>query len=230
MDLVMLDTRLEGRQQQVPATSPGLADPNRRLISAEQEAWWFGQLNASKDRGTRWRFVGQQTMMGQLLNPDGSPFNTDQWDGYPFARNRFLSYLNSQSIPNVVVLTGDIHTSWTNEISANPFVPNASPQAVEFVCPAITSPGIDDRAQATALEAQIGATHPHVKYVELFRRGYLLVDLTRERAQAEFYHVRTITERSREEELGRAMLAAAGEARLRPGTASAPRPAPAAAP
>lgn len=231
MDLIMLDTRLEGRNQQLTGGSPALFDPNRRLISAAQESWLFSELNTSRDRGTRWRFVGQQVMMGHLLNPDGAPFNNDQWDGYPFARNRFLGHLASAGINNVVVLTGDIHSSWANEISVNPFsAATATPQAVEFVCPAITSPGIDDRAQAAALEAQLGATHPHIKYVNLFRRGYLLVDLTPDRAQAEFYHVRTITERSREEDLGRVMFAASGENRLRTGTVSAPQTAPAAAP
>jgi alkaline phosphatase D len=224
MDLVMLDTRLEGRDEQMNSLA-GLADPNRRLISNSQEAWFHQELTASRARGTHWRFVGQQVMMGQLVSPDGAPFNYDQWDGYPVTRNRLLNHLATERIGNVVVLTGDIHSSWANEISANPFVPTATPLAVEFVTPAVTSPGIDDRAQATALQLQVGATHPHVKYVELFRRGYTLVDLTRERAQAEFYHLRTITERNQEEELGIAVAVAAGENRVRPATASSQRPA-----
>jgi alkaline phosphatase D len=222
MDFVMLDTRLSGRSQQVGPTNPALLDPNRTLLGADQEAWFLQELVSSRNRGTRWRFVGQQVMMGQLLSADGAPFNTDQWDGYPVSRARLLNQLTTNQIGNVVVLTGDIHSSWGNEITANPFVPGGyTAQAVEFVTPAITSPGIDDRAQATGLQQQIGATHPHVKYVELFRRGYLLIDLTAERAQAEWYHVRTITERSRDEELGRVLQAASGDSRLRPGDASA---------
>jgi alkaline phosphatase D len=220
MDFVVLDTRLAGRSQQVAANSPALLDANRGLLGAEQEAWFFQELLASRNRNTRWRFVGQQVMMGQLLNPDGSPINTDQWDGYPAARARVLGHLAQNQISNVVVLTGDIHSSWGNEITGNPFAPGYVAQAVEFVCPAVTSPGIDDRAQATALQLQIGATHPHVKYVDLFRRGYLLMDVTAERAQAEWYHVRTITERTADEELGRVLFASSGETRLRVGTAS----------
>ena len=107
--------------------------------------------------------------MSQLVGADG-PFNTDQWDGYVASRNRLLQSLATNSIDNVVVLTGDIHSSWANEIAVNPFAAaTARPQAVEFVGPAVTSPGIDDLAQATALAAQIGTTHPHVKYVDLFR-------------------------------------------------------------
>jgi alkaline phosphatase D len=224
MDLTMLDTRLAGRSQPTAPTSAALLDPSRTLLGDEQEGWLFQQLSASRNRGTKWRILGQQVMMGQLLNPDGTPFNADQWDGYPVARARLLSYLASNQIGNVAVLTGDIHSSWGNELTVNPFAPGYTAQAVEFVCPAVTSPGIDDRAQATGLQLQIGATHPHVKYVELFRRGYLLMDVTPERIQGEWYHVRTILERTADEELGKVLFAAAGENRLQTGTASQAAP------
>ena len=222
LDLTMLDTRLEGRGQQA-ANVAGLADLNRVLISAEQEAWFYQQLVNSQARGTRWRFVGQQVMMSQLLGADG-PLNLDQWDGYPTSRARFLQSLAANQINNTVVLTGDIHSSWGNEIAANPFAASYRAQAVEFVTPAITSPGIDDRAQATGFQQQISATHPHVKYIELFRRGYMLLDLDRDRAQAEWYHVRTITERTTDVDLGRVLRVASGETSLTASTtASSPR-------
>jgi alkaline phosphatase D len=63
-----------------------------------------------------------------------------------------------------------------------------------------------------------------VKYVELFRRGYLLMDVTPERIQGEWYHVRTILERTADEELGKVLFAAAGENRLQTGTASQAAP------
>ena len=226
MDLIMLDTRLTGRSQQVPNTSPAVADPSRTLLGAEQEAWLFAELTASQARGTQWRVIGQQVMMAQLLGADGAPVNADQWDGYIASRNRLLQHL-ATGINNVAVLTGDIHSSWGNEIAANPFVPNFQSQAVEFVGPAVTSPGIDDRDQATALQQQIGASHPHIKYVELYRRGYLLIDIDRERAQGEWYHVKTITERSTEQELGRVLRAMSGTPRLVAGTQSASRANPA---
>lgn len=161
--------------------------------------------------------------MAQLLNPNGTPFNTDQWDGYVASRNRLLQNLAERQIGNVVVLTGDIHSSWGNEISINPFSSASDTRlAVEFVTPAVTSPGIGDEAQAAALRAQIYATHPHIKYVDLFRRGYTLVDITPERAQAEWNHVATITSRSSNEELATVLRTASGENRLVAGTASAP--------
>lgn len=225
VDLIMLDTRLVGRDQQVPPDNPAIAAPARTLLGPDQEAWLYRRLSGSQARSTRWRVLGQQVMMAQLLGANGVPFNSDQWDGYIASRNRLLQYIGDNSINNVVVLTGDIHTSWGNEIAVNPFAAaTATRQAVEFVTPAVTSPGIDNLAQATALEGQIGATHPHVKYVNLFRRGYLLVDVTRERAQAEWYHMRTITSRTPDQELARVLQAPSGESRLVV-TAEASRPA-----
>ncbi len=80
------------------------------------------------------------------------------------------------------------------------------------------------RAQATGFQQQIQATHPHVKYVELFRRGYLLLDLDRDRVQGEWYHLRTIAERSTDADLGRVLRVANNETSLTvTTTASAPR-------
>ncbi len=218
MDLVMLDTRLQGRDQQVAANSTELANAGRTLLGRDQESWLFRQLSGSSDNGARWRLLGQQTMMAQLLGPNGLPFNTDQWDGYPASRTNLLNHISTQKIDNVVVLTGDIHSSWANEVAVNPFVPSMSTRlAVEFVGTSVTSPGIDDRAQAGPLEAGLLQT-PHIKYVNLSRRGYMLIDVNRDRAQAEWYHVQTITERSTAVELARVFRTDSGTNRLTAGT------------
>lgn len=221
-DLIMLDTRLIGRDQQVvdPCDAAHIADPTRQLLGEPQEAWFFNQLDRSQRRGTHWRLIGQQVMFGQLVNvlaPGGCIFNPDQWDGYAAARGRVLGKLSDDGIDNVIVLTGDIHSSWGNDLTSSPFDPatydpasGAGSLAVEFVTPAVTSPGIDDAAQAAQLGGAIRATHPHVKYVDLFHRGYALLDITRDQVQCEWYHVATITERSAEESLANSLLVAAG--------------------
>jgi alkaline phosphatase D len=221
-DLIMLDTRLIGRDQQVadPCDSAQRADPTRQLLGEAQESWFFAELQGSRRRGTRWRLIGQQVMFGQLVNvlaPGGCIFNPDQWDGYAAARARVLGKLVDGGIDNVIVLTGDIHSSWGNDLTSSPFDPTAynpatgsGSLAVEFVTPAVTSPGIDDATQAALFGGAIRATHPHVKYVDLFHRGYALLDITREQVQCEWYHVATIKERRADESLANALLVAAG--------------------
>ena len=220
LDLTMLDTRLEARDQQVLESSPLVNSPNRTIIGAQQEEWLFRQWTKSVARGARWRVLGQQVMMSQVLNTDGTPFNADQWDGYTASRNRILQFLGQANVNNVVVLSGDIHSSWANEVSVNPFAVGtalARRQAVEFVGPGVTSPGIDDEAQATALAGGLRATHPHIQYVNLFRRGYYVLDVNRDRAQAEWYHVRTIKERAATEDLAAVYFTNNGESRLQVG-------------
>jgi alkaline phosphatase D len=228
LDLIMLDTRLAGRDEQAadPCDAATIGDPNRQLLGEEQESWFFDQLAHSRARGARWRLIGQQVMMGQLVNvlaPGACVFNADQWDGYAAARARLLTFLASKQIDNVVILTGDIHSSWGNEITANPFDPasynpatGAGSVAVEFVTPAVSSPGIEDPVQAAQLAFVLRATHPHVKFVELNRRGYALLDITPERVQCEWYHVATITEPSEAESLAAALLVANGTSHLVP--------------
>jgi alkaline phosphatase D len=173
-------------------------------------------------------------MFSQLVNvlsPGACAFNPDQWDGYAAARARVLATLAEQQVNNVVILTGDIHSSWGNDIAADPFDPSsytgssgAGSVAVEFVTPAVTSPGIDDPAQAAQFAALLRATHPHIKYVELFRRGYTLLDVTAERVQAEWYHLETISERSTGETLAAMLETRDGENHLVPAAAaSTPR-------
>jgi alkaline phosphatase D len=229
VDMIMLDTRLFGRDQQLAdaCDTAALADPARQLLGKAQERWFFQELERSQRRGARFRLIGQQVMFGQLVNviepPGTCVFNTDQWDGYPAARARVLARLAEKRINNVVVLTGDIHSSWGSDITATPFdsatydrVTGAGSVAVEVVTPAVTSPGIEDPAQAAAFAAVLRATHPHIKYVELSKRGYALLDITPERVQAEWYHLETILERRPDVILAAALQARAGENHFSP--------------
>lgn len=81
-DLLMLDTRLHGRSEQVDRLDQRrLSDPARRLLGADQLAWLQYQLSTSTRRGARWRLLGQQCMFGQLFNAQQQVLNADQWDG-----------------------------------------------------------------------------------------------------------------------------------------------------
>jgi alkaline phosphatase D len=207
----MLDTRLHGRDLQaafkgsqfLPMNDPIIIDPNRSLLGFDQEAWLYDALSGSQSRGARWRFIDQQVMMTQLAVPGtngATTLNPDQWDGYAPSRQRLFRHLADNYIDNTVVLTGDIHSGWCNDLTFNPWDPGAYDPTtgqgvvgVELVSPAISSPGpIPDPADAIPTAAALRATSPHIKYVDLYRRGYVLVDADRERVQGEIWHVPSI--------------------------------------
>lgn len=56
----------------------------------------------------------------------------------------------------------------------------------------MTSPGFPDGA-AEAAGIAVPVANPHIRYVEAKSRGFVLVDVTRQRTQAEYYYVRSIT-------------------------------------
>ena len=75
-------------------------------------------------------------------------------------------------------------------------------------------------------------TRPHLRWHDLDRQGYGLLDLAPERAQAEWWFVETVTERRADERFARALRTRAGRSHLEPVVlasrppAGAPPPAP----
>jgi alkaline phosphatase D len=251
-DLLMLDTRIHGRDLQaafkggvaaIPANDPVINDATRTLLGFDQEQWLYARLSESKQRGATWRLLGQQVMMAQLSQTFGNSFlNPDQWDGYRPARERLYSHLRDHYIDNVVVMTGDIHSSWGHDLVSNPWAQGSYDPAtgrgvlgVEFVTPAVSSPGplgeFPDPALLAQLYGGFPLLAPHTRYVEFVRRGYTLLDIDRERVQGEFWHVDTIDQRTGNQVLARALVDEAGKNGLKAASgASSARAAPDPAP
>ena len=76
--------------------------------------------------------------------------------------------------------------------------------------------------------ASVRAARPHLHYVDGRYRGYYLVDVTRERLQADFYAMSTIEKRTPEERFLKGYAAPAGQMHL--SEQSSPAPAPTSAP
>jgi alkaline phosphatase D len=190
-DLVLLDTRYWGRDEtnDVTAGPPPALDPNRTLLGDDQADWMEEQISSSD---AQWKLLCQQVMVGNLnLNADAIA-NLDQWHGYPASRNRFIDFLRGPEIENVVILTGDIHSSWAIEIAIDPLdteeydpVTGDGSAAVEFVTPAVTSPGIP--AEFLAIVDDARPFNPHIKWFDLTQRGYMILDVTKERVQSAWY-------------------------------------------
>ena len=87
---------------------------------------------------------------------------------------------------------------------------------MEFVTPAVSSPGILNPVEAAQTAAFVRSVSPHMKYAELNKRGYVLLDIDHERVQGEFWHVATVDSPSREETLAAAFVNEAGANRLQP--------------
>ena len=177
-DILVLDTRLEGRDEQTSNTGT-INDTNRTLIGPDQMNWLKNNLS---DTTSQWKIITQQIMMAPLTL-GSTILNNDQWDGYPAERSRIYDHIMDNNIEDVVVLTGDIHTAWANNL-----VDDGTNVAVEFVTTSVTSSSGSLPVDAATIQAIL----PHVQYVELARKGYYLLDVTPTRTQANFYYVNTI--------------------------------------
>jgi alkaline phosphatase D len=186
LTLHMLDTRLIGREEQGGVNTA----PERTLLGTQQYDWITNGMSAST---ARWQVLGQQVMMGPL-RAFGAALNDDQWDGYPAERDRIYDHVIDNNIRNMVVLTGDIHTSWGNDLPRTGYVPNtgANSAGVEFVTTSVTSPGLPLPLPA----ALVQTFNTHVKYVDLDQRGYLILDVNHQRVQGDWFYVSTITQPS----------------------------------
>lgn len=220
-DLLMLDTRLEGREQPVASPRDIAAHPDRELLGPAQEAWLLGELDASQARGARWRLLGQQVVFAPLGN-----FNPDQWDGYPQARGRLLEHLRRAGIDNVVLLTGDIHSSWALDVAADPYDPGRydgtsgrGAQAVEFVTPGIASEPLgnylarrDPQARARMVEGI--RQQPHLRFADYTNRGFVSIEVNADRVEASWHFVVAPTDPQSRLELAHQEAVRAGENRL----------------
>lgn len=149
-------------------------DPARTMTGPEQETWLLEGLRRST---ARWNVLAQQTILARFdydLGP-GRAYNLDQWDGYPAARQRILDTIVRHRPRNPVILSGDWHSHWVNDILANFDDPAAPVVASEFVGTSISS-GIGwDAAVRQGLPA-----NPHVKLYNGTYRGYVMCEVTRE--------------------------------------------------
>jgi alkaline phosphatase D len=237
-ELFMLETRVSARSQQVPpnlTTDPptftqdgAFLDPARKVIASSQQTWLTDGMRAST---AQWKLIGQGVMLaparsGKTFDGKDIYFNPDQWDGYKPARDRLLGAIaGSSSVPavrNAVVLTGDIHSSWGAELVREPTsTGDYTPLGVEYVATSVTSPGFDDPDGQVA--AGLRALNSHLKYVELTKRGYLLLDITPARVSGEWWYVDTVLAKSTVQTFGTALQTPDGSNRLEPGTQSATR-------
>ncbi|MGZ8455185.1 MAG: alkaline phosphatase D family protein [Gemmatirosa sp.] len=184
----MLDTRqyrnpqaCGGELQVVPCGAWG--DPTRTLLGAAQERWLADGL--ARD-GARWQVLGNQVMVGAFDQDPGAPvkLDMDQWGGYPAAQARLLRTIAERAPGRTVVLTGDIHSSWANELRADPRRPDSRAVAAEFVGTSISSGG-DGAERWGSMNDAMRAANPHVRWHNA-RRGYLSCQVTADAWQTDY--------------------------------------------
>lgn len=183
--LSVLDTRQY--RSDPPCASPHMARnvvmrdcaearaPNRTIMGAAQEKWLAGRLTTER---RPWTLIAQQVFFAPLwLDGARTSSFSDQWDGYAANRDRLLTGLAQPTVRNAVVLSGDVHSFWLNDLN------DAAGKAVgtEIVTSAL--------AAASPPPGRFGdasANNPHVRFSDVDHAGYVLIDISPNALSADF--------------------------------------------
>ena len=129
-----------------------------------------------------------------ILAQPSIPYNLDAWDGYQAARETVLGTARSLG-KNLVVLSGDTHNAWANELADM----GGNAVGVEFATSSVSSPGFEEYLPQENPAMLAGAFQQLIKtlkYCDTARRGYMLLTATATECRADWVYVNTITSRN----------------------------------
>ena len=200
-----------------------LWDESREMLGAAQSD--FLDRTFREDANKPWRLIANQIIMARVTMPDisahvteegieelqaewdqarafvelsklGLPSNFDAWDGYPAARERFYEMARAASDSGMIVVTGDTHTWWANDLTMR----DGEQFAVELGTHSVTSPSpysesfLGGRGKDYALLTN--RENEDVRYLSGEHHGFIHLRIKRDTARAEFVAVDTIESRN----------------------------------
>lgn len=193
-----------------------LGAPERHVMGAAQIDFITTQFSQSKQAGKPWRILANQVVMGRLATPDLRPYvieeaivaleadwpnvrdfvesskyalpvYADSWDGYPWAREQLYGALDQAGINDMLVITGDAHEFWLNDLTRE----DGTAMGVELGTSAVSSPTLEAYFGPAAEDYALLMTQSNkdVRYYNAMRRGYIHLTLTPDRARAQMIQV-----------------------------------------
>jgi phosphodiesterase/alkaline phosphatase D-like protein len=195
-----------------------LWDASRDMLGEEQLDFFDRAFRQSAAAGQPWRLVANQIIMAQVIAPDlsphideagiielqkawdqarafveasklGLPANLDAWDGYPAARERFYDMAKAACPEGLIVITGDTHTWWANDLVSR----DGAHMGVELGAHSVTSPSPYRKAFLGGRGAEYALLtnqqNKAVRYLSGEHHGFIDLLVARERATARFMAV-----------------------------------------
>ncbi len=195
-----------------------MGDPSRTMLSPEMEAHLAASLSSSTAEGQPWRIIGNASPIARMLVPDlaefgieeasapndgarfmlwkgkwNLPFYTDTWDGYPVARESFYELCARSDARDLLVLTGDSHSFWANEL----FDGSGQRMGVEIGTAGISSPGdfVEtgwSETLAEKLDRSFEKGLDEVVWTDNLHQGYVRIVLGSQEAEVTYRAVDTV--------------------------------------
>jgi len=199
--------------------------PDRNILSAKMEKFLADEIAESVRANRRWRVIGSQSVMARRIAPDlgdafftelrndldasamaaldsatqlgkrGLPVDLDSWNGYPVARERFYQVSKDAGARDLLVLAGDSHTYWQNEL----YDAAGESMGVELGATGITAPrglleiGPEGLRRYDELKA---ANNTEVIWTDGRHRGFIRLEIDHDGAHADFVTVTNVESRN----------------------------------
>lgn len=198
-----------------------LWDESREMLGAAQLDYLDRTFRTSVAKGQPWRLIANQVIMAKVTAPDlnphveeaqiveleqqwnearafvkmsalGLPLNFDAWDGYPAARERFYDLAREANAGGMIVVTGDTHTWWANDLIDK----NGGHMGVELGTHSVTSPSPYRKEFLGGMGAEYALLtnrdNADVRFLSGEYHGFIDLTITRDGARAEYKAVDTI--------------------------------------
>lgn len=130
----------------------------------------------------------------QILQAPSIPYNLDAWDGY-FVEREILFETARTLNKNLVVLAGDTHNAWANNLTTL----DGTAVGIELATASVTSPGLETYfadQDPDVLAAGVTQLIPGLQYADLKNRGYLLVHFNTQECRAQWRFVSTVKQKN----------------------------------
>ncbi len=190
--------------------NPVLLDPKGTLMGDKQRDWLFSGLESST---ATWNVLAQQIAVARLDTRPGPAigYSMDQWPGYEFERRRLLRHFVDRKIKNPVVITGDIHSNWANELIADFDELDSRTVATEFIGTSISTGG--NGAEKSKNTDQLLAENPFVKFFNA-ERGYVRCEITPQQWRTDYRTIPFVTKPDAPLNTRATFVVESGQARL----------------
>lgn len=196
-ELYMLDGRMEGRSKQVKSINDTeRTDSTRSMLGVEQRDWLQYGISHSM---AKWKIIGNQVIFSSYNYPKQMAKyekSMDMWEGYPIERDQMLSKWYADQEKNILILTGDVHASFSIDLRKDIHDANTH-VGTEWVAPSITSSSLDEyvpkwKARMAEKFMSQKKTNPQLNYLNFRDHGYMLVELNKDKASAQWCYEKNI--------------------------------------
>lgn len=195
-----------------------LNQADRPMLSPEMQQFLQQAMIDSRAKLQPWRILGNAIPMAKVRVPNlrnlgismptdaqadgpnfvwkgdfGLPLYLDTWDGYPWAREEFYQNCQQNQIRDLLVLTGDSHSFWSNQLCDN----HGKPMGIEIGTAGVTSPGdfIEqgfDIETSRRLDQALIQYNDEVRWTDNLHQGYVKLVLSHQQVDVEFVAMSTV--------------------------------------